>query len=34
MEIAVEPKDWSCLIDGLTPTAYGKLLRELAGRMN
>jgi hypothetical protein len=34
MEIAVEPKDWSRLIDGLSPASYGKLLRELAGYMN
>jgi len=33
MEIAVEPKEWSRLIDGLSLMAYGKLLRELAGRM-
>ena len=34
MEIAVEPADWSRLIDGLSPSSYGQLLRELAGRMN
>jgi len=34
MEIAVEPKEWSRLIDGLSPPSYGQLLRELAGRMN
>ena len=34
MEIAVEPKDWSRLIDGLSSTAYGELLCELAARMN
>jgi hypothetical protein len=34
MEIAVEPKEWSRLIDGLSVSSYGKLLRELAGRMN
>lgn len=34
MEIAVETKDWSRLIDGLSVASYAKLLRELAGRMN
>lgn len=34
MEIAVEVKDWSRLIDGLSNMSYAKLLRELAGRMN
>ena len=34
MEIAVEPKDWSRLIDGLSDASYAKLLRELVGRMN
>lgn len=31
---AVETKDWSRLIDGLSVASYAKLLRELAGRMN
>ena len=34
MEIAVEPKDWSRLIDGLPDASYAKLLCELVGRMN
>ena len=34
MEIAVESRDWSRLIDGLTDASYAKLLREIAGRMN
>lgn len=34
MEIAVEPKDWSRLIDGLSVVSYAKLLREISGRMN
>ena len=34
MEIAVEPKEWSRLIDGLSDVSYAKLLRELVGRMN
>ena len=34
MDIAVEAKEWSRLIDGLSIAAYAKLLQELAGRMN
>ena len=34
MEIAVTSKDWRYLIDRLSVAEYGKLLRELAGRMN
>jgi predicted nucleic acid-binding Zn finger protein len=34
MEIAVEAKDWSRLIDDLSVASYAKLLCELAGRMN
>ena len=33
MEIAVEPKDWSRLIDGVSVSAYARLLREVAARM-
>ena len=33
MEIAVEPEDWSRLIDGLSDESYAKLLGELVGRM-
>ena len=34
MEIAVEPREWSRLIDGLSLSAYCELLQELARRMN
>jgi predicted nucleic acid-binding Zn finger protein len=34
MEIAVEPREWGRLIDGLSTSAYSRLLRELAGRLN
>ena len=34
MEIAVEPREWSRLIDDLSLASYAKLLRSLAGRMN
>jgi hypothetical protein len=33
MEIAVESRDWSRLLDGLSAAEYAKLLRELAGRL-
>ena len=34
MEIAIDEKDWSRLIDGVSDVSYAQLLREMAGWLN
>jgi hypothetical protein len=34
MEIAIDPKEWSRLIDDLSDSSFAKLLRDIVGRMN